>query len=115
VARQVGSGGEGRVLGDTKVNQVGDLGQDEKVPSHRILNLGELIAEVLGKDFVQASTEFDRLLANELEALIERTKDVLRDERARLQRFFYVWVLHHGDDFIKDFVGSFAALPQIAK
>jgi len=74
VTRQVGSGDEGLVLGDTKVNQVVNLRQDEKVPSHWTLNLGELIAEVLGKDFVQASTEFDRLLANELEALIERTR-----------------------------------------
>src|SRR6516165_3098053 len=114
VTREVGRRDERPVLSDTKVNQVADLGQDEKVPSHWILNLGEFLAEVLDEDVVQGSAELDRLLANELEALIESTANFLREERPRLQGFFYVRVLHLWDDFFKDLACSLVPLPQVA-
>jgi hypothetical protein len=52
------------------VNQVEGLGQNKEVPRSRGLYLGKLLAEVLNKNIVKASTELHWLLADKLEALI---------------------------------------------
>jgi hypothetical protein len=59
------------------VKQVDSLGQNEKASGRRGLYLSDFLAEVLDKDVVKASAELHRLLAAELEALIQPGKDLV--------------------------------------
>jgi hypothetical protein len=70
--------------------------------AERRLDLGQFPAAVLEKDFLKASAELHRLLADELEALIELLEDLLRHEHSCLKRLLHVGILGDLAEFLKD-------------
>ena len=53
------------------------LCQDEEVPSRWVLYLGKLPAKIFHKNLLESPVDLNRLLANQLEALVLSGKDFL--------------------------------------
>jgi hypothetical protein len=67
-----------------------------------VLYLRQFPAEVLNKYFLEPAGEFHRLLADHLEALIDRTEVLYQDPGPRFQCFFEVSILGFLADFLID-------------
>src|SRR5215472_6981540 len=67
----VGHFDQSDVFAYTKMNELLSLGEDEQMSYHWRLNLCKVLAKVLDNDVVQASSELDRFLPDQFEALIE--------------------------------------------
>ena len=78
---------------NTKVNELLSFGEDEQMSHHWRLNLCELLAEVLYNDVVQTSSELDRFLPNQFEALIKCRLNFVCYEDSGFQSLFYIWTL----------------------
>src|SRR5580765_927940 len=59
--------------------------------------------------------ELRRLLANELEALIQLGKNCVGDKNPCLHGFSYIWILGELADLLKDLCRPLGALPHVAK
>ena len=79
------------------------------------LDLGELAPEVLDEDLLQASSERNGFLADEFEAPVQRTEDLLLEKGTRLQSFLDVWVLRDFAQFLIDLCRFLSALPDVAQ
>src|SRR5579862_1197979 len=115
VAGYVGGGDQSYVFRDAKVSKMDRLHENEQVFCGRVLDLGEFFAEILHKSLTKIRGNLHWLLADELEALIERSQDLLGDERARLQRLLHVWIFGVFADFLINLCTSLRALMDTAK
>src|SRR5262249_31928019 len=95
VAGQIGRGDECNVLTYAEMNEVIDLRQDEQQLCFGRLYLIKLSAEVLHENIGYTAAELDRLLANDLEALVEFVVDLFGHEHPRLESFFNVSIFDH--------------------
>ena len=101
VTGRVSCGYKRYVLAYAEMNQVIRLGQDVKVPREGRFDFGQLSPAIFEKNFLEASAELHRLLADELEALIELLEDLLRHEHSCLKRLFNVGVLRDLAELLK--------------
>ena len=115
MAGYIGYRDQSHVLGNTKVSQVDGLCKNEHMLCDRVLNLAELVAKVLDKDFLEPRSTLHGLFADELEALILGGKNLLRDESPCFQGFLYVWFPRLLAEFLIELYATFCALPEVAK
>jgi hypothetical protein len=62
------------------VHELAGLREDEPVSNSCSLDLSEFFAELYGEHLVQVATQFNGLLANKLETLVERVQDFVIEE-----------------------------------
>jgi hypothetical protein len=112
---RVGRGDKRDVLAYAEMNQMIRLGQDIQVPCQRRLDLGQLSPAVLEENFLKTSAKLHRLLADELEALIELLEDPLGHEYSCFKRLLYVRILHDLAELLKYLGGALCALSNVAE
>ena len=114
MARHVRHLDQSDVFANTKVNELLSFGEDEQMSHHWRLNLCELLAEVLYNDVVQTSSELDRFLPNQFEALIKCRLNFVCYEDSGFQSLFYIWTLGNFAELFENLRGALIALPEIA-
>jgi len=103
------------IFADAEVNQVIGLGQNEKVPRYRRLDLRQLAAEILHEDLLEPTAELHRLFTDQLEALVEFLENPPGDEDSRVESFFYFGILRDLAELLKDLSSVLCASPHIAE
>lgn len=111
----IGHRDQRHVLGDPQVHQVVGLDEDKESLCLRVLDFGQLTSAFLDEDLLQASIRWNRFLADELEAAVQRTEDLILKEGARLQSFLDVWILNDPAQFLIDLCGMFGPLTDVAE
>jgi hypothetical protein len=114
MARHVSHFDQSDVFANTKVNELLSFGEDEQMSHHWRLNLCELLAEVLNNDVVQTSSELDRFLPNQFEALIKLRLNFVCYEDSGFQSLFYIWTRGNFAELFENLGGALFALPEIA-
>jgi hypothetical protein len=90
VARHVGHRDQRHVLGDAQVHQLVGLDQDENGLGRWRLDFAKFTPKILSEYVVKTSAECNRLFADQLEAPVQRTEDLILQEDPRFQSFFDV-------------------------
>jgi hypothetical protein len=75
------------------VRQLVGLDRDENGFSRWRLDFAKFTPKILSENVVKTSAECNRLLADQLEAPVERTEDLILQEDPRFQSFFDIGVL----------------------
>jgi hypothetical protein len=102
------------ILRDAQVHQLVGLYQYEKGLSRWSLDLCELAPKILEINVVKTSAECNWLLADEFEASIQRTEDLVLQKDARFQSFLDTGVLHNPAQFLVDLRHMFSSLSNVA-
>jgi two-component system cell cycle sensor histidine kinase/response regulator CckA len=115
VARNICRRYQRHILSHAEMGKANSLGQNEKTPRFRRLDLTQFPPEILNEGVVEGTGHFHGLLADQLEAFIQRVQSIACDEDTCSQGFCYFGILGNFAQFLKDFVGTLSALAQIAE
>ena len=114
MACHVGHFDQSDVFTYPKMNELLSLRENEQMSCHWRLNLGKVLTKVLNNDVVQASSELDRFLPNQFEALIKCRLNFVCYEDSGFQSLFYIWTLGNFAELFENLRGALIALPEIA-
>ena len=92
MSSHVGHCDQRHVFSDAKVRELVGFDQDEYSLGRWSLDFSDLAFKVLGEDIMQATAKRNWLFADELEASVERTEDLILQEDARFQSFLDIGI-----------------------
>src|SRR5215467_8709572 len=115
VAADVGCGDQSLVGSDTEMDEVVYLHQHIQAFGFRRLYFGDLAAEILDEDVVQAIVDLGGLLADELESFVDGAQDFIGNKHPGFQGFLDVRVLNALTQLADDSGGTLRTLTQAAQ
>jgi hypothetical protein len=115
VPGRVGQRYQDLVLRNAKVGEAIHLCQGEETAPFFGINLRQLAAKILRKNFVEPAPGVHWFLADDPETLLQRFLNLIGDEGHCIHGFFDVGILCNFRDFLVDLVRAFRALAEVTK